>query len=750
MLESNKVDYTRNHAAQSQTPRSNQIAPSTSQSNPLTSTAHSPNEVSKLFQRLGGQTSAAGASSLHHSHPQLQAASFHSVSPNSSQGIPSHSTPNAGPLIIIPETPSSNHSEYKRYPELDQAILNGDHTPSKKRKRDDGTAEKVLHVPNIDQEERAQGALQELEELMANVFEVEDSLPDASEDAPSSVRGTFILASYADVNGYAFSLEMMNKLHKAISKTSSAKVFKKVPVDQLSRLQKLFHKSVLLSAGLDLTVPEEPGETAAEEWCHHAEIADNGLRGARNFLSIISSGRDEKQLYSEEILQDLLTVLRQVLDKVLVPVAESRSSSSIFTFFEDQSNAMTGLSNILQRVGRVVKLLGDLVMKVDISDSAVNTIESMSAELVFVENATSEKESILGIQKFEAFRRNAMDVLARIFLRCPGQRTSIIQEILTHLEKLPVTRQSARQFKIIDGKPIQLVSALIMQLVQTNATHSKSSGSVQKMVQADGDESDVESDSSESSSSSYGTNKKKSSNAHQPANDHHGSILDKLTSLAKPLFESAQRIASYVANFLVKRALTSTKSGDQPYRNLLDIFTEDFVSVLGSTDWPAAEMMLRALLSSLIGIVENEKSAAPAKNMALDLIGIMGSGIADIRNYLSRSSKGFEGSEDALEQELLSLSESVLENECSDVELLSVKGPFRAVVEFLQLRATEDLQLQSARNLYLVEWAHHAWTNLTSSRNDEIDGKKYIKETQVLGDWLVPAIRDPGFIGHER
>ncbi|KAF2395942.1 WD40 repeat-like protein, partial [Trichodelitschia bisporula] len=42
------------------------------------------------------------------------------------------------------------------------------------------------------------------------------------------------------------------------------------------------------------------------------------------------------------------------------------------------------------------------------------------------------------------------------------------------------------------------------------------------------------------------------------------------------------------------RALASTKSDDQPYHSLLDIFIEDLINVLGSPDWPAAELLLRA------------------------------------------------------------------------------------------------------------------------------------------------------------
>ena len=62
--------------------------------------------------------------------------------------------------------------------------------------------------------------------------------------------------------------------------------------------------------------------------------------------------------------------------------------------------------------------------------------------------------------------------MSQIFARYEDQRIFIFDEILTSLEKLPVNRQSARQFKLVEGgKNIQLVSALMMTLVQTSATY---------------------------------------------------------------------------------------------------------------------------------------------------------------------------------------------------------------------------------------------------------------------------------------
>ena len=52
---------------------------------------------------------------------------------------------------------------------------------------------------------------------------------------------------------------------------------------------------------------------------------------------------------------------------------------------------------------------------------------------------------------------------------------------------------------------------------------------------------------------------------------------------------------------------------------------------------------MRAVLSNLVGISDNDKSTAPAKNMALEIMALMGSGIADLQGYVSRAAQNLEG-----------------------------------------------------------------------------------------------------------
>ena len=55
---------------------------------------------------------------------------------------------------------------------------------------------------------------------------------------------------------------------------------------------------------------------------------------------------------------------------------------------------------------------------------------------------------------------------------------------------------------------------------------------------------------------------------------------------ANELSSTAARDAQYVMGYLVGRAMTASKTGDQPYRHLLDMFAEDFILVLSNAEWP--------------------------------------------------------------------------------------------------------------------------------------------------------------------
>lgn len=595
--------------------------------------------------------------------------------------------------ILVP--PSSNPSDYRSYPEEDDKIL-AHRSPSR-------PSEQL--ALNVDHQERTEAAFQTLQDIIFNLFAADDQLePDTSGLILKEAQGFFEHTYSQGGDNFVLASAAQTRLENAIIKLTQLNQFHRIHVERLLRLQKICLRS--LQTGGD-SLNDDSNEHNQGPSSGTIEAADNSLRASKILVRLMTAGRDEKQLYSEEIIQEVLGNLRHVLERFIVPVVELRNGKTAdLGSWVEQKELIVAL---LQRAGRVLKLLGNLVLKIDLSESSINTIEFMSIKLLFLENASSDKESILGIQRFETVRRHAMDVVSKIFLRRPEQRSPIFDEILTSLEKLPVGRQSARQFKIVEGKPIQLISALIMQLVQTSAMftvadkveHDQDNQSLSQ----DGMSSDDDSDSSSSTRRHTQQLQARRGSHKNGMKQDASTCADDLKTTVGPLYSNAQTNASYVVRYLVSRAMTSTKSGDEPYRNLLDIFVEDFLSVLGSTDWPAAQLLLTSLLSSLLALFENDKTTAPVRNMALELFGLMGSTIADLQNMATRSSRSGEASQALLDQILPQLADETLEGKNVDRQLAARKGPYQAVVQFLGYRVSEGLQLQSAQGCTLIHWA---------------------------------------------
>lgn len=629
--------------------------------------------------------------------------------------LPGQQQPLSSPVVAIPlPPPSFDHSEYISFPDArstDRKIEDiGD--PSRKRKygefaKDEGT----IRVDN--QKHMSDESLRALQNLIADIFEAEDQLQPDTSGTISIEASKFFVFSDGHEQPHEAALQpwVHSKLETSLQKVISSRRFAELPVDDLVRLQKLCEAAISSAESIDLTIESDGSETDVEDWLRRLAVAEAGLKSARTVLRIMVGGREEKQLYSEDQLQVVLNVLKMVLESCIVPVVEARSTGSSSNTFVTASSQQKSLVALLHQASQTMGLLADLLAKVEVAESVVTTVEFLAVRLVFVENAHADKESVLGVQRFEVFRRKATDVLTTIFARYADQRESIVGEILTSLEKLPQSRQSARQLKLIDGTNIQLVSALIIQLVQTSgAPMDEHSGSKKRALRRTTDvDSDVEtdlSDKGEEHDERYPQMAKRTAHVAKEIDGQDADIIvQSLADIAQPLYESASKIADYIITFFIQRALTSTKTGDQPYRILMDIFTEDLLNVLSSTDWPAAELLLRCLLVKTISIAESVSSTAPAKNMALEMLGMMGSAISDVATHVRQLTKTVDHSESELSDFLVRLSDEYYDGKLQGQDLFRWEGPYAATLQYLHLRDIGDSQLRSARGYYLTQWA---------------------------------------------
>lgn len=667
---------------------------------------------------------------------------------NSANGVygPLTAKPSQYPLVVIPPTSvESRKSDFVTYEEPPGRDKN---EISRKRKRDaDAEAPGTLSQTK-DQRAASDETLLQLKGVIQDIFEADDQAQLDGPEIDFCKHAQYFVSAYREEQEIstlapAAHVKLESILHKAITTGRLAEI----PAVHLQRLQGLCEGALTSAKSSDLHIGLGWSADDFTGWVLRLDAVDLGLRSARTILRMMTGGREEKQIYSEELLQSVIDVVKKVLDHCVIPVVEARSSGPSAVLYDAISSQRRVISQLLFDASRVMALLAKLLSNVEIAETIITGIEFFALPLIFAENAHSEKESILGIQKFESLRHTAMNMIATIFSRYPGQRIFLFDEILSSLQKLPVTRQHARHFKLEDGPSIQLVSALIMRLVQTSATYS--TGVIKKASKRKLPSSEVEQgsefESSQEDYSKVGNNVDESAESDAFGDNEHSSqniAMQRLGNDATSRLDNAAKSAQYVVKYLVQRAMTASKTGDQPHRQLLELFLEDFITVLGLPQWPAAELLLQVLFANCRNIAENQKSLAPAKNMALELLGQMGSAISELVSNTRHAARGLEGHESQYSGYLRQMLDDYMDGSLDTSEVVVWDGPYHAVAEYLQNKNSDDSQIVSAQAYLLARWAKiiSSGTVKIDPKSEEVASK--LRKMLLGADWPVSGELD--------
>ncbi|RMZ18387.1 hypothetical protein D0862_00386 [Hortaea werneckii] len=598
-------------------------------------------------------------------------------------------------VLVSEKLTPAQRAEYHYMSEADSHYNAQDPTPSKKN-------DKLVHgyrSVSVDQKQKGDLAVQNLQSLLLEIFEAEDKLqPDTSGAFSGDSSAIFAVCDTEDGSVPVLEQEWQIKLDPNFQKVIANGRLDDVEIDGLIRVQRLCENAVRAAGCTRLRIDEDWSEPDVVEWMGKVTVAERGLIAARTLLRVMTAGAHIKALQSEDLLRGILEALTKVTDECIMSVVEDRPSahdkgkgmndeSPTNARFTIASNSRKPLQSILQASTKGFRALGDFLTKSDLDGSSLSNIQYLCKLLLFAENATNDRDSAVGVQNFETLRRCAMDVLVKIFAKYHEQRHFVLSEILTSLEKLPATKQSARQYRLPDAKPIQLVSAMLMRLVQTSATHGGEKAGSRSRAIVEEDEEDELADSEDDEDVEYEDDEDIKVSSKKLTKRPDG-----LPSIMRPLHDAAQSNAFYIVDMLVSRAMHTSKSSDEPYRKLLDIFTEDFLNVLGS--------ILR-----MISFVENPKSPVPSRTFALELLGMVGSGILELQKSARNAVRSLDATDTDLGKKLSGLVEQLETGEIELDQLVSFQGPYRVVLEYLLSRDRGDAQLRSAQGYHLMQWA---------------------------------------------
>ena len=636
------------------------------------------------------------------------------------------------PIVIVPPLPpTSDRKDYKLH--LGELMSQESINP-RKRKRDDHSSgvKVVVHDPK----KISSVNLRALEELIEEIFEAENTLQ-AQESQHDTSSNDLV---YRSTDALILTADAQVRLDSCLQKTIAQGRYAEIQVDHLCRLQ------ALCETGL-LPPPIAKIADDANRWLENIPALEEGLRCARTVLRIMTGGRHERKVYSEELLEKILSLVKEVTNQYLMPIVESRMSESQKASkktmatstpdsgaFEFASTHKKTISHLMNVATKVLHLLYDLVAKVELPENTINSIEPIVVDILFGDNASSEKDSVLGIYKFETLRRVAMDIVTEVFARYSDQRKSIYGDIFSSLQKLPVSRSHARQYKLGDGKGVQVVCALLVRLVQISGVQTNTRRMTRRMQVHDKTEQSDE-DGSESGSNNSESDSESANDSDDPKQVNNNSARKAPKDLrhqfdeVRRLYSSALQSANVVMRYFISKASTSTKTGEEKHRQLLDMFVEDLLTLLNYPEWFAAELILQSCVTQLNELIGSDKTTVLAKNMALELFGIMGCAITDITASAQVQARNLETDESKLSDKLMSLIDDYTLNSLEDDDLLSWTGPYRVVMEMIQSHDRNDRQVQTASSFLLTTWSRAVFRGKRQSSEVEDSPKKAARES---------------------
>ncbi|KAH9874546.1 hypothetical protein IAQ61_003735 [Plenodomus lingam] len=662
-----------------------------------------------------------------HTAPQLQPATpnHQTFSQNGNLPFPSSAVSSApsntsarpvGPAVVI-KPKHVLRDDYTRY----DTITTSENLSQKKQ--DDHSKESGANALRPHEREIADRKIEELENLVM-------SLEDDRDDVDGSAH--FVAVSTPEGDFKVLNNRSMESLTSQVTSVVNLGRLTALPVDLVMQIQSLTHPTIISTLKNGLFSQDDD----AVELTRSIKTAETSLKAGRLILDMMIEGRDDYRLRREETIDVIIDLIKLVKDTCITPIVRAHRTGEAKDLFTAAWSEKKQLQAILRLCGSVLGRFATLIGKYNLPDRARNTLEYLNLELLVEQNSESERDSVFGIPRFERFRQRAMDVLAQIFAQHAEQRQSILNGIMSNLEKLPHKKASARQFQSVHEVPIMTISASFMRFVHVSATNRKVSVSTESVAQEthDDDCSDYEPGTTLS----------------RPHKRNSGS---RAVQIAHDLVVNASQIAAHIVMSLVARAKGVSKTGDKPFRNLLDLFVDDFCNVFGSPEWPAAALLLKSLLGQMQGLLQGNQSSVNDKDMALATMARIGCGIIDFKQSLRESKRKLDISQSNLSSRLDRLVDDAISEDVrervNDVDLLAFGGPYRIVIEslgdYLDLKTSpDDPHLRSVSGCHISSWL--SAINQAFPQQDEDQRPQAIKDVQSN---LESMIMDPKWLSRK-
>ncbi|KAJ3284338.1 Sister chromatid cohesion protein 2 [Borealophlyctis nickersoniae] len=360
-----------------------------------------------------------------------------------------------------------------------------------------------------------------------------------------------------------------------------------------------------------------------------------------------------KKLYGEDLIVSCVNLVKAHLTDIVYAVLEltAKEGDHITPEVKMKRGIKTRLALLVGRICDVLGKLYEMLTSEILSDDLIISMYYVALSPFFVE--VSSMANNLGVDKIQI---EGIKISRAIFARYPRHRNAILEEILTSLIKISTNKRSLKQYRMPDGKSIQMVTALILQLIQSCCSNpaflDAARDTKEGLAALLSDDSAVPEKEDDSDAEPLGKKRKKkqkqkeggespSTNGVLQRKEAEIQLLEKFAAACKAGTDAAWECARYALKFLLTRcspsndtAIVKTEkpgrgrraqvgSTEAEYKAVLENLLKDIIAVLDAPEWPGASLMAFIFSRLMIQALEEQKKQGDTqiRTMAIDWLG---------------------------------------------------------------------------------------------------------------------------------
>jgi len=474
------------------------------------------------------------------------------------------------------------------------------------------------------------------------------------------------------------------------SKLKSLSAMEQIPVDRLVKLLSILSWNIKDGSTVCPIANGDEEDDEQEDDKLFLELAAERVNRAADCaicaMNIMTSRNMNKRVYLDDVIDRIAQFVRFQLQKTIYPSFDpvykeiSKNKDAYIGSMKKKRNYAPTVRdrkiiNLYNRCHEIVALMGELVHIQLLTDTTVLHLSTMGVAPFFVENIPE-------------LQLAALKMVTGVFAKYDKHRKLVLDDILASIARLPQTKRSLRTYRLNKNENIQMLTALVMQLIQCvvglpdkmgrpKEDPKKKKEKEDEEIKIDGLEDD------------------------EPIIDRDVHVNNK--------YESAMATAVQFLTVFLKKC--GSKQEDIDYRPLFENFLQDLLTTVNTPQWPAAELLLSLLGKLLVSKFANKGTEVSLRISSLDYLGVVA---ARLRKDAVQSKLKMDMIDSIIDtvKEAESESGEILEDpkfSKLDPEEQRTRFLQRVLLDFLTVSGGEDdPETLSSRHFYISQWYRDA------------------------------------------